>query len=91
MAAVLFGIRAASYAAGWTTGALLAAATRLLPVAPVPDLDPCPCICCAARAALLATNRTETPWCDCADYPPHQRCACTACRQVHHPVELVSP
>lgn len=90
-AAVLLSVRAAAYVTGWTAGSLLAALSRTLSPVPVPDLDPCPCICCSARIALVATGRTETPWCDCTDYPPHQRCECTPCRQQHAPVELVHP
>jgi hypothetical protein len=94
IAVALLGFRACAYLAGWATGRTIQGAAllgRLLPVAPVPDLDPCPCICCGVRAALAATNRTETPWCDCPDYPPHQRCQCGPCLQVHQPVALVQP
>jgi hypothetical protein len=90
IAALWLSVRAAAYMTGWTTGTIIAAtARRLLPVPPVPALDPCPCICCAAHAALVATGRTESPWCDCVEFPAHQRCDCTPCRQQHRPCEPV--
>lgn len=93
IAATLLAVRAAAYVAGWTTGTLLRLTARtLLPVAPRrphQPLDPCPCICCSTRVALEATGRTETPWCDCADYPPHQRCDCLPCHQQHTPCQAL--
>lgn len=91
IAALLLPLRAAAYFAGYATGtALRLAANRLRPVArPLPQLDPCPCICCSTRIVLEATGRTETPWCDCAEYPAHQRCDCIPCRQQHNPCEAV--
>jgi hypothetical protein len=90
MGAALLSLRAVAYLTGWTCGRTLSLAARLLPVAPpVPAPDPCPCICCAARQALAATGRTESPWCDCLEFPPHQRCDCGPCRQIHRPVEAV--
>lgn len=91
IAALWLGVRAAAYLTGWTTGSAVALLARTLAPVPVPDLHPCPCICCSTRAALVATGRTESPWCDCTDYPAHQRCECTPCRQQHAPCELVHP